>query len=256
MKAPQAKVLVGTSGWSYAHWKGVFYPPELRPKELLAFYASEFPTVEVNSSFYHMPCETTLEHWASATPDNFRFALKLNRYITHRLRLRQCREPLETFLRLALILGTKLGPLLVQLPPGLKRDLILLQDFLDLLPPDILAAIEFRHTSWYEEETFKLLSAKKRALCVHDLQGSEAPLLATAQFVYVRLHGPQRGYTGSYTQEQLAHWATTISAWLAAGKDVWVYFNNDIGGHAVHNARELRSLLERPILEAEGRYNP
>lgn len=235
---------MGTSGWAYQHWRGTFYPPDVASADLLAFYAQQFDTVEINSSFYHLPKPSTIARWAAITPAGFCFAVKASRYVTHRLRLRDCTESLETFLALIRGLGTKLGPVLFQLPPGLHRDNDLLAQFAALLPEDLRVTVEFRHKSWYEDVVFDLLSSRNIALCIHDMHGSEAPAELTASFVYLRLHGPQQAYTGSYEPTQLAAWAEKVRQWAASGRDVYVYFNNDIGGHAVHNARQLRTLVE------------
>lgn len=239
-----ARAFIGTSGWSYAHWGGTFYPEGLPSHDYLAFYAAEFSTVEINSSFYHLPRETTIANWVKRTPDHFCFAVKASRYITHRLRLVNFEEPLETFVRLARGFGPKLGPVLFQLPPSLQRSEILLTEFLKFLSSDLRVAIEFRHKSWYEDSIFALLSGYGAALCLHDFPGSETPLEVTAPFVYLRFHGPQQAYTGSYDRAQLAAWAKRVSLWLECGRDVYAYFNNDIGGYAVQNARELRALVE------------
>lgn len=241
--AQPGRILIGTSGWSYAHWREIFYPREVAARDYLSFYATQFPTVEVNSSFYHLPSEISVARWVNMTPGGFCFAVKASRYITHRLRLRECSEPLAVFLRLARGFGPKLGPILFQLPPGLHRDDTLLADFLALLPPDLRIAIEFRHPSWYEDAIFTLLSSRGIALCLHDLRGSAAPSVVTARFVYVRFHGPHQAYTGSYNEEQLAAWAERTKSWAEDGHDVYVYFNNDIGGYAVKNARELQALV-------------
>jgi len=238
------KILIGTSGWSYSHWRGIFYPPDVASANFLAFYTQKFPTVEINSSFYHLPRATTIARWASTTPAGFCFAVKASRYITHLLRLRNCAEPLQAFFTLVRGFGNKLGPVLFQLPPGLHRDTDLLAEFLALLPPDLRVAIEFRHKSWYENSVFALLVSHGVALCLHDMRGSEAPPEPTAPFVYLRFHGPQQAYTGSYEPSQLARRAAQIGEWAASGRDVYAYFNNDIGGYAVQNAQELRCLVD------------
>lgn len=243
MTGPRGQVFIGTSGWSYAHWRDAFYPPSLATGDFLAFYASLFPVVELNSSFYHLPREATIARWVSVTPRHFRFALKASRVLTHRLRLRDCAEPLGLFLRLARGFGDRLGPLLFQLPPGLHCDAALLADFLEFLPRDLRLTFEFRHQSWYNEAVFALLATHRVALCFHDFRGCEAPHELTSSFVYVRLHGPQAPYTGSYNSAQLASWAGLVDTWASSGRDVYVFFNNDVGAHAVANARQLRALV-------------
>ena len=240
------RVRIGTSGWSYGHWREVLYPRGVSARDFLPLYATHFPTVEVNSSFYHLPRSTTVAHWVAVTPSGFCFAVKASSYITYRLRLTRCEQPLAAFLEIAGGFGQKLGPILFQLPPGLHCDLSRLREFISLLPAGLRCAFEFRHKSWYQDGVFTLLSQHHLALCIHDLHGSEAPLEVTAPFVYLRLHGPQRAYTGSYGPEALESWAKIIGGWTAAGRDVYVYFNNDIGGYAVQNARELTALVGGP----------
>jgi uncharacterized protein YecE (DUF72 family) len=202
MKVRQGRIFVGTSGWSYGHWREVFYPRALPAREYLRFYASHFATVEINSSFYHLPTAGTVTRWLQETPDHFCFALKASRYLTHRLRLRDADQSLQAFLQVAGLFGPKLGPLLFQLPPSLHRDDALLADFLAHLPRDRRVAFEFRHRSWYDDAVLALLSAAGVALCVHDFRGCETPPALcsrlTASFAYVRFHGPQSPYTGSY----------------------------------------------------------
>jgi len=236
----------------------VFYPEALPARDRLVYYATEFPTVEINSTFYHLPRETTVASWARSTPSDFCFAVKVSGYITHRLRLRGCEEPLRAFVRVVGGLGSKLGPLLFQLPPSLRRDPGLLAEFVGLLmeslaplPNQPRVAFEFRHQSWYQEEVFQLLASQGVALCVHDFRDCEAPFRLTSSFAYVRLHGPQRPYTGSYGTEYLDRLANELRAWAASGQDSYVYFNNDVAGHAVCNARELRRRVDE-LLSAHG----
>src|SRR5688572_25362779 len=184
------RILVGTSGWSYKEWKGSFYPPKLPQDEMLGFYASRFPTVEVNNSFYRIPSEKVLAGWAEQVPPDFRFVLKASRRITHNTRLADEDGLLEYFLRAVNPLGERLGPTLFQLPPTFKKDLERLQTFLEKLPKRWAAAIEFRHASWFDEEVYDTLRSRGIALVAVDedeAEGKGAPLVPTASWGYLRL---------------------------------------------------------------------
>lgn len=229
---------IGTSGFSYPHWKGVFYPPDTGERQWLDYYARHFSTVELNATFYRLPAEATFRSWAARAPGAFLYAVKLSRYITHIKRLREVRDPLELFTRRARLLGEHLGPLLVQLPPGLRPDLPLLEDFLALCAPELRWTVEFRDPSWLRDATYAALSRHNAALCIHDII-EDHPLRATADFVYARFHGAGVRYGGNYPDEHLRRWAGFIRAWQEEGRDVYAYLNNDIHGYAVQNARTL-----------------
>jgi len=253
MAGPGAKtVRVGTSGWSYRHWRGVFYPEDLPQRRWLEHYAEHFDTVELNTTFYHLPKESTCEGWRQRVPEGFVFACKASRIITHRLRLADCREPLDTFLERLGRLADRLGPVLFQLPPSFGRDLARLSDFLSMLPPAVLSVFEFRDESWYCEETFELLESRGVCFCSHDMPGLRAPRRGTGPAAYVRFHGPSRRYTGSYSDEELAGWAEWMAGQWEAGRSLYAYFNNDVGGHAVANARTLRQVLRSLTGGTEG----
>jgi uncharacterized protein YecE (DUF72 family) len=197
-------ILVGTSGWSYKEWKGSFYPPKHPPEEMLRFYAGRFPTVEVNNSFYRIPAERVLAGWGEQVPEHFRFVLKASRRITHNNRLTDEDGSLGYFLRAVNPLGNRLGPTLFQLPPTFKQDLDRLQSFLDKLPRRWLAAIEFRHASWFDERVYDLLRDRGVALVAVDedeAEGSGSPLVPTTSWGYVRLR------RSSYTTDKLQTWA-------------------------------------------------
>jgi uncharacterized protein YecE (DUF72 family) len=253
MKNRAGDLRIGTSGWMYKDWGATFYPPDLK-KGHLQFLSQEFNTVEVNSSFYHLPRDTTFEKWRDETPDNFIFAVKLSRFITHQLRLREAKEPLDRFLTNAKKLRQKLGVILIQLPPSLKFDQDTLENFLsDLKKASAKShleprfALEPRHVSWFAKEE---LSAVRRILTREHMAivfphsskiPSAKPIDAniTADFLYVRFHGPSEFAASRYGASRLRPWAKRISAWLARGLDVFVYFNNDVHGHAIHDARTL-----------------
>lgn len=238
-----AQIWIGTSGYVYRHWRGgVFYPPGLPAREELTWYATRFRALELNNPFYRVPSADTFSRWRDATPPDFTFAVKVNRLITHTLRLRGAAEPLRAFVEQAAILGSKLGALLVQLPPDFQLDLPRLDDFLQELPLDYRWTIELRHPSWQVPAVYEALGRRGVALCV-PVGGRVRPdLVTTAPFTYVRMHAGE-GPAGRFTDEELRRWAARVRALARSGKDVHVYFNNDREGHAVRDAARLRELL-------------
>jgi len=241
--APRPGIRVGTSGWHYPHWRGPFYPRELAPERWLPWYAERFPAVEVNSTFYRMPEPATAAAWAAQTPAGFRFAVKANRLITHRKKLKGAAILLEDFLRGIAPLGHRLGPLLFQLPPRWRFNPQRLAAFLERLPAGLQCAFEFRDPSWHRDACYRMLERHGAAFCIHDLAGATAPLAVTAPLVYVRLHGPDGPYAGSYAVPTLRAWARRASEWARAGHEVWIFFDNDERGHAPRNAETLLRLL-------------
>jgi uncharacterized protein YecE (DUF72 family) len=234
---------IGTSGYVYRHWrKGVFYPPGLKVPDELAYYATRFPTVELNNPFYRLPTADMFARWREATPDHFQFAVKASRYITHIKRLREVGDEIALFMERAVLLGPKLGPILFQLPPNQQLDLPRLRDFLSLLPADRRWVLEFRHPSWHASEVYQLLSQHAVALCIPVGGGLHPDRITTAPFTYIRMHrGQEPG--GGFTAEELRSWAGQVRALSNAGKDVYVYFNNDWEGYAVRDAAALQELL-------------
>jgi uncharacterized protein YecE (DUF72 family) len=230
-----AELRVGTSGYAYPAWKGAFYPPRLPAREMLAFYAGQFPTVEINHTFYRMPAERTLGEWAKSVPPHFQFALKLNQKLTHIQRLRECDELLERFLgAVGPLAGSgRLGPILVQLPPQFRVDLTRLDQFLTLAPPLFRFALEVRHPSWHTEEVHALLRRHRVALCLAETDEAPAPDAVTADFVYLRLRRE------AYGPEELAAWRTRALGWVAAGLDVYAYFKHEDAGRGPAYARAL-----------------
>jgi uncharacterized protein YecE (DUF72 family) len=237
------RTLVGTSGWSYQHWRGTFYPPDVKPADFLRFYAGRFATVEINNSFYRLPPETNVERWRDVAPSGFTYAVKATRFITHYRRLVEAQGPLRQFLERTSGLGEALGPLLFQLPPSLPADVERLEAFLDLLPGGMRAAFEFREASWFDAAVYGTLERHGVSFCISDLHGRPTPEVVTAPLVYVRLHGPGR-YTGSYDDASLGVWAEKCAAWTRDGHEVRVYFDNDQEGYAAHDAARLKALLE------------
>ncbi len=234
---------IGTSGWAYPHWRGVFYPPDLRQREWFAFYARRFATVELNNTFYRLPRDQTWEHWRRQAPAGFRYAVKGNRFVTHMKRLRDCAEPVETFLKRADLLGEHLGAVLWQLPPQMKCDLERLASFLALLPSDPPQVFEFRHQEWLRPDTFAALRRHNVGFCAYHMVDHETPLEATTQVAYLRFHGSDTLYAGRYSDGQLAAWAERLCALPDHVHDIYAYFNNDAFGYAIENADTLRGLL-------------
>jgi uncharacterized protein YecE (DUF72 family) len=236
---------IGTSGWSYDHWHGVLYPHRIRPYERLPYYLSRFGTVELNSSYYRWPRDTTFASWRRRMPPSFRLSVKAPSLLTHVRRLYGPEGWLQRIGRGLARLGVRRGVLLVQLSPKFPYDHARLAYFLDHVPRGIQVAVEFRHPSWHQESVFALLEHHGAAYCV--MSGAHLPciLRATAPFVYVRLHGPDHEhlYAGSYSDTDLHWWADRIREWAGMGRDVFVYFNNDGGGNAVRNADTLKGIL-------------
>ena len=236
---------VGTSGWSYDHWDGVLYPPGLPAAHRLQHYTAEFRTVELNASFYRWPRTAAFAGWRRRLPEGFRMTVKAPRGLTHGRRLYSPEQWVERITAGLHELGDRRGPLLVQLPPAMPRDDARLDYFLGRLPDWIPVAVELRHPTWQAEEVFELLARHRAAYVV--MSGANLPcvLRATAPFVYVRLHGPDHEhlYAGSYSGADLGWWADRFQEWAGQRRDVYAYFNNDGGGNAVRDARELRRQL-------------
>ena len=240
----KGKVYIGTSGWSYKHWMGTFYPVGTRQKDRFAYYQKYFSTVELNSPFYHLPPRQTFEKWKDDVPADFTYAVKASRYITHMKKLHDTGESLELFLDNAAGLADKLGIILFQLPPGWKLDLERLEHFLQKLPKGNRYTFEFRNDTWYVPEVYTLLQHYNCAFCIYELAGHLSPIKVTANYIYIRLHGPGDKYQGSYTDSVLQQWANRIKSWADDGKDVYVYFDNDQEGYAAFNAITLQDMVK------------
>ena len=236
---------IGTSGWHYEHWRNRFYPEQLTKAKWLEFYATHFATVELNNSFYHLPSETAFANWRDSSPANFIFAVKVSRFITHMKRLKNTEEAVDKFITRAKILDQKLGPLLYQLPPNMHRNDDLLESFLSTLPQGMKHVFEFRHQSWLEEKVFDILHKYNMGLCVFDMPSISCPLVATADFAYVRFHGSTGLYFSCYSDEELADWAKRLADLAPNLKALYIYFNNDAEAFAVRNALTLGNYLQR-----------
>ena len=237
-------VRIGTSGFSYPHWRGVFYPYGLHQSKLLQYYQECFDTVEINTTFYRLPRPDTFLNWGKSVRPDFMFALKASRLITHLKRLKNVEAELSRFLESAMILGDRLGPVLYQLPPSLTLDIGRLSAFLSLLPGNMRHAVEFRHPSWFVCDVRNLLVRQGVSFCISDgPDGHQSPDWVSSQNVYMRFHGPEWQYGGQYPSEQLVEWAKKIERYVKEGLSVVAFFNNDAQGYAVNDAKQLKSLL-------------
>lgn len=228
---------IGTSGYNYPEWKGSFYPETLPASKMLPYYAERFPTVEINYTFYRSPTEKILAGWDGATPQDFKLTLKAPRRITHDARLRDCADRVRQFLDTAAVLGPKLGALLFQLPPNLKKDVPLFDAFLDTFPPRVCAAFEFRHDSWLGAEIYERLRARNLALCIADSDRLSTPVELTADYAYFRLRDE------GYTPADITRWADIIRERTSGLRDVFVYFKHEEEGKGPEFARMLMEQL-------------
>ena len=240
-----AEYFVGTSGWHYDHWRGLYYPEGLAKPKWLQFYSKQFNTVELNNSFYHLPTEKAFITWRESAPENFVYAVKVSRFITHIKKLRNIGSAVDNFLSRACLLQDKLGPLLYQLPPNMKRNDVVLESFLSSLPQEYRHVFEFRHESWIDEAVFGILRRYKVGLCVFDMPGFTCPPVATSDFAYIRFHGSGGMYSSCYSNEELSQWAKKIAKLAEGVKAVYIYFNNDAEAFAIKNALTLASYLEQ-----------
>jgi uncharacterized protein YecE (DUF72 family) len=228
---------IGTSGFQYAEWKGTFYPEDLSASKMLAFYAERFTTTEVNYSFRRIPSPKTIQNWYSGTPERFKFSLKAPQKVTHFAKLKNCGDTMQYFCQVITDLETKLGPVLFQLPPNFKKDAAVLADFLECVPAGLRAAFEFRHPSWFDEEVFALLNAKNIALCIAESADLAAPVVATADYGYLRLRRED------YTDADMERWAQAITGKDKVWQDTFVYLKHEESGMGPRLASQLMGLL-------------
>lgn len=241
----RTKAYIGTSGWHYRHWRDVFYPHELSTGEWLSYYADQLRCTEINNSFYHLPKPETLAQWVDDTPRDFTFAVKAWRVITHRKKLKDSAQFLETFLEAIQPLGNKTGPILFQLPPRWHCNVQRLRDFIALLPKGYRCTFEFRDHSWHQQAVYDVLREHNMAFCTYDLAGFQSPLITTADFAYIRLHGPSsEAYCGKYHPNTLRAWSRRIGEMRQQGLDVYLFFDNDQVGYAVQNALMLQKIID------------
>ena len=246
-------VRIGTSGWSYDHWRGVLYPPGLPAARRLDVYAAEFDTVELNASFYRWPKPATFAGWRQRLPEGFTMTVKASRGLTHARRLKDPEHWIERRAEGGAELGDRSAALLAQLHPAQQRDDDRLAHFLTAMPDEIPVVMELRHPSWDVPAVYDLLRAHHAAYAVMSGPGLPCVVTATAGLAYLRLHGPADApiYAGNYPTAELQRWAEQICEWDRQGRDVLVYFNNDLGGHAVRNARQLSALLAERVPRIE-----
>ena len=248
---PKGKLFIGTSGWVYGHWEGIFYPEDLPSKDKLKYFSQHFKTAEINYSFYHLPRPTTYQNWYNQTPEDFLFAVKASRFITHIKRLSGVKEAWKTFIENALNLKEKLGPILFQFPASFKatpETIKRLEDFLKFICLNfefkhLRLAFEFRHKSWCDKKVYNLLKKYNAAWVIADSPSYPKAEVVTSDFVYVRMHGSKVLFSSKYTKKELSSLTQKIKKWLKTA-DVYVYFNNDAYGYAVENAKELLKLCK------------
>lgn len=245
-------IRVGTSGWHYEHWRGAFYPPDLPTRSFLRHYQQYFQAVEINNSFYRLPTVQSLAAWREAAPPGFLFAVKASRVITHLKKLKEVDQALTTFLDRVSLLGPTLGPILFQLPPRWRFRAERLAAFLAALPRTYRYALELRDPSWLVPAAYDLLRQYGAAFCIYELAGFQSPLEITADFVYVRLHGPGGAYQGNYSPAVLQTWTRRLQAWEAMGLDAFCFFDNDEAGYAAHNALTVLQLLQAGRAQTPG----
>ncbi len=238
------QVHIGTSGWHYKHWRSSFFPDKLPTAKWLRWYAERFDTVEINNSFYRLPQTSAIKTWRHETPADFCFAVKASRYITHNKKLKDPEGNFEKFFAVVGKLERRLGPILFQLPPSWKINAERLDEFLSGLPRGLRYVFEFRNPTWNVPEIYEILRRHNAAYCIYELAGFISPLEVTADFVYVRLHGPGDKYQGDYPTATLREWASRIEAWRKDLKQVFVYFDNDQAAFAAKNALELKKILK------------
>jgi len=237
-------IYIGTSGWHYPHWVGPFYPRNMGREEFLPYYVRHFSTVEINNTFYHLPSASTLENWLAETPQDFLFACKASRFITHMKKLKDPEKSITRFFQTVTVLDSKLGPILFQLPPRWKINVPRLEEFLKTLPKLFRYAFEFRDASWFTQPVYDVLSKYEAAFCLYHLAGQWSPEIGTTDYVYIRLHGPGEAYQGKYDAQTLRTWANKCQKWAQSGKDVYCYFDNDEKGFSVINALTLKRMIK------------
>lgn len=246
-KKTKGEIYIGTSGWVYNDWQGIFYPGDLSPKDRLRYFSDHFKTTEINYSFYHLPKSKTYESWYNQTPDSFVFAVKASRFITHVKRLKDVRLAWDKFLENALYLKEKMGPILFQLPPSFRatrENVKRLEDLLEQIAnEDLRFAFEFRHETWCDDELYRIIRKYNAAWVIANSPRYPKAEVVTADFVYIRMHGSEKLFSSKYSLDEIEDLADKIRIWNSKGMDIYTYFNNDYHGYAIENARELLKLL-------------
>lgn len=239
-------IYIGTSGWVYKHWESIFYPQNLPSAEWLNFYSQNFSTTEINNSFYHLPAAKTFRNWRQKTPQDFLFSVKVSRYITHVKRLKDVKSSWNLFLRCSAGLKDKLGPLLLQFPSSfaMKEETIERLDKFLAYAKQARLVFEFRNESWFSEEVYEFLRSHQSTLVIANSSVYPQSDVITGKFVYVRMHGPKALFSSDYPLDQIKTLGESVNKWSRNGYDVYVYFNNDFGGFALKNAKELMAEIE------------
>jgi len=245
MSKAKIEIRIGTSGWHYEHWKGLFYPDKLPKTRWFEHYAQHLDTVEINNTFYRLPKVSFMEKWRDQAPKDFIYTVKASRYLTHLKRLKDPAEPLKTFFKPVNALKETLGPVLYQLPPNMHKNIERLSNFLKLLPKNKVAVMEFRHESWYCDDVYELLDKHNVGFCVHDMTDIETPKIITGDIIYIRFHGTTGKYEGDYPKSKLKHWARWIKENEKKVNKAYAYFNNDYNAYAVYNAKTLKQMLSK-----------
>jgi len=242
----ERKIHIGTSGWSYKHWRGIFYPENVKAAEYLTFYARHFPVSEINNSFYKLPTKQIVAKWAETVPEDFLFCPKMSRYLSHLKKLHDPQEPLERFFGIFGPFREYLGPILVQLPANSRFKAEIAEAFYEETDHygGFRFALEVRHPSWFSEESVDLMRKHRITLVFSHADGFPYHEEITAKDIYLRFHGPTSLYSSTYPDDILEDYAEKFAAWADDGHEVWAFFNNDVGGHALNNARKLQELVD------------
>jgi uncharacterized protein YecE (DUF72 family) len=244
-----SKVHIGTSGWSYKHWKGIYYPPKLATTKWLSFYAQTFSTTEINASFYRLPTQETVIKWMEQVPEGFVFCPKISRYLTHMKKLKEPEEPLERFFGIFEPMKKNMGPVLIQLPPFLKFNYETAEHFYQLLKKkyhNYEFVMEVRHDTWLAEESLTLMTKYDIGIVISQ-SGNRFPYseMVTAKNIYIRFHGPEELYASSYSNKMLNEFGKKFKGWIKQGHVIWTYFNNDIHGYAIEDAKKLIEIMAK-----------
>src|SRR5829696_1921950 len=243
----EKRIHIGTSGWSYKHWRNIYYPAKLASSKWLPFYAQSFSSTEINGSFYRLPSQETVIKWMEQVPKNFVFCPKMSRYLTHMKKLNDPEEPLERFFGIFEPMKKRMGPVLIQLPPMLKFNYDTADYFFSLLKKQYRGyqfVVEIRHTTWLEEDSLTLMPKYDIGFVISQSH-NEFPYLEaiTAKNIYVRFHGPKELYASPYTDEMLNDFAKKFRRWVKEGHTIWAYFNNDVYGYAIEDAKRLMKMV-------------
>lgn len=236
-------IFIGTSGWFFEHWKTTFYPENIKKDEFLEYYIKNFNSVEINNTFYQLPKKETLLKWKNTAPDDFIFSVKANQFITHRKKLKDPENSLPEFFDVISVLETKLGIILFQLPPRWRFNHDRLKNFIEYLPDNFRYTFEFRDKTWLNQDTYSLFSQHNISICIYDFESSLSLEGLTADFIYLRLHGPIGAYQGQYSDKEIDFWANKISEW-SLNREIFCYFDNDERGYAPQDALRLSKRLQ------------